>query len=141
MFHLISTISNFLDLKLMSFQLLPDLWKTEIYFAVLLMFYGCFFEFQNSLWFDGESNYLQKFDNCNRGLLFFLINKNNCISYYSWRYTVHIVFNYFVRFLRFTVIFSTYENLPEPLLYSHWFFHFEDYLQWNRVHRSGFREL
>lgn len=31
------------------------------------------FEFQHSHGFDGKSNYLQKFDNYNRGLLFFLL--------------------------------------------------------------------
>lgn len=57
-------ISNFLDLKLMSSQVLKATRETEIYFQ--LPFLKCFMmmysEFQYSLGSDCKSNYLQKFE-------------------------------------------------------------------------------
>lgn len=70
---------KFLWFEINVFPAVTRLMKNEIYITVLRMF----FEFQYSLWLDGKSNHLQKFDKYNRGLRHFLMNKNNCISYYN----------------------------------------------------------
>lgn len=69
-------ISNFLDLKLMSLQLLRATWETEIFFTVLNnVLRVCLSFSQYSLRFENKGNYLQKFDNYNRGLLCYLLIK------------------------------------------------------------------